>query len=213
MFKKKIIFIFLFLASCASNFQIYEKTGFSEVSFNNKITSNLKIGQLLKVTNIENGKSVLVKVEDQKKITSARVIYLSKNIYKKINLDEKFPLVRVETFRENKKFTAKKAKTYDEERYVKNKINTNKVEVLSLSDDKKTKKNIYLKYGDFYSEYYATGLMKMLRLRLGDKIVYKSSKKNSHYVYIGPISSLKNYDKIHLKLKQIGLAGYDIIIK
>ena len=55
--------------------------------------------------------------------------------------------------------------------------------------------------------------MKMLRLRLGDKIVYKSSKKNSHYVYIGPINSLKNYDKIHLKLKQIGLAGYDITIK
>jgi len=46
MFKKKILFIFLFLASCVSNFQIYEKTGFSEVSVNNKITSNLKIGQL-----------------------------------------------------------------------------------------------------------------------------------------------------------------------
>ena len=78
---------------------------------------------------------------------------------------------------------------------------------------KKLKKKIYLRYGDFYYEYYATGLMKMLRLRLGDNIVYKSSKKNSHYVYIGPISSIKNYDKIHLKLKQIGLAGYDITIK
>jgi len=96
MFKKKILFIFLFLASCVSNFQIYEKTGFSEVSVNNKITLNLKIGQLLKVTNIENGKSVLVKVEDQKEIASSRVIYLSKNIYNKIDLDKKFPLVRVE---------------------------------------------------------------------------------------------------------------------
>ena len=71
---------------------------------------------LIKITNKNNKISKVYKVDEQLKSTDPRIIYLPEIIYDEISLNREFPLVLVQSMRENKSFIAKKAKTFDEEK-------------------------------------------------------------------------------------------------
>ena len=116
MHKRILFIIFFFIISCSNKYQVYEKTGFAGVSKNNKIISYLKKDSLIKITNKNNKISKVYKVDEQLKSTDSRIIYLPEIVYDEISLNREFPLVLVQSMRENKSFIAKKAKTFDEEK-------------------------------------------------------------------------------------------------
>lgn len=212
---KRILFIFfLFIVSCSNKYHEYEKTGFSGVSKNNKIISFLPKDSLIKITNKNNKISKVYKVDEQLKLTDSRIIYLPEIVYDEISLNREFPLVLVQSMRENKSFVAKKAKTFDEEKKINKKVKIETIEVLKIDNEKVITKKIFLDFGPFYYKTYSETLFRLLSLNIKNKkLIYKDYAPKNHIISIGPLKNLTEYDNIYLKLGKIGLIGFNIRVQ
>ena len=212
---KRILFIFFFLiVSCSNKYQVYEKTGFAGVSKNNKIISYLQKDSLIKITNKNNKISKVYKVDEQLKSTDSRIIYLPEIVYDEISLNREFPLVLVQSMRENKSFIAKKAKTFDEEKKINKKVKIETIEVLKIDNEKVITKKIFLDFGPFYYKTYSETLFRLLSLNIKNKkLIYKDYAPKNHIISIGPLKNLTEYDNIYLKLGKIGLIGFNIRVQ
>ena len=212
---KRILFLFFFfIISCSNKYQVYEKTGFAGVSKNNKIISYLQKDSLIKITNKNNKISKVYKVDEQLKSTDSRIIYLPEIVYNEISLNREFPLVLVQSMRENKSFIAKKAKTFDEEKKINKKVKIETIEVLKIDNQKVVTKKIFLDFGPFYYKTYSETLFRLLSLNIKNKkLIYKDYAPKNHIISIGPLKNLTEYDNIYLKLGKIGLIGFNIRVQ
>jgi len=212
MFKKYSYLIILIVTfSCASNFNYYEKVGFAKVSKSNDITTILPKGTLIKISNFENKQSLTMRTTKQDDKLNSRLAELPLNVYNEISLDKNFPLIQVLSVKDNKSFTAKNVKIYKEEKTVANKVDFNKIEILSINSDKIYEKKILLNFGPFYFKTYADNFYKILKFSLKDKSnLFKDYKDKKYLISIGPITNLKEFDNIYLNLSKIGLTGFNI---
>ena len=211
---KKIFLLFFFISSCTANLKFYEKTGFADVSKNGKISSSLPVGSILKITNIENKNSKIIKTEEKIKTKPSRVISLPPFIFKELQLNNDMPLVNIQKVRQNNSFIAKKTKTFKEESRVVDKVTLENVKIMSLEKKLISKKKIYLKFGPFYYKIYANNLYKLLNIKIKSKnLILKDYRTNNYVLSIGPIKNIEEYDEIYLKLSKIGLIGFNIIIQ
>ena len=214
MHKRILLIFFFFIVSCSNKYQVYEKTGFAGISKNNKIISYLQKDSLIKITNKKNKISKVYKVDDQLKSTDSRIIYLPEIVYDEIKLNREFPLVLVQSMRENKSFIAKKAKTFDEEKKINKKVKTETIEVLRIDNQKVVTKKIFLDFGPFYYKTYSETLFRLLSLNIKNKkLIYKDYAPKNHIISIGPLKNLTEYDNIYLKLGKIGLIGFNIRVQ
>ena len=214
MSKKIYFFLLLFFFSCTTSFNFYEKVGFSKLSDDSKITSNLPKGTLIKVTNLNKKIDIITKTQDQTKSLGSRVIALPEKLYEKLKLDRNFPLIRIQSIRENKTFVAKKVKTFDSEKKVKNKVKLEEIKVLDLNNTLKENKKIYLNFGPFYFKSYADGLYKVIDINLKNKkILFKNYNQKNYIISIGPLKNLQEYDEMYFNLGKIGLIGFNIDIQ
>ena len=214
MHKRILLIFFFFIVSCSNKYQVYEKTGFAGVSKNNKIISYLQKDSLIKITNKNNKISKVYKVDDQLKSTDPRIIYLPEIVYDEIRLNREFPLVLVQSMRENKSFIAKKAKTFDEEKKINKKVEIETIEVLKIDNQKVVTKKIFLDFGPFYYKTYSETLFRLLSLNIKNKkLIYKDYAPKNHIISIGPLKNLTEYDNIYLKLGKIGLIGFNIRVQ
>ena len=214
MHKRILLIFFFFIVSCSNKYQVYEKTGFAGISKNNKIISYLQKDSLIKITNKKNKISKVYKVDDQLKSTDSRIIYLPEIVYDEIRLNREFPLVLVQSMRENKSFIAKKAKTFDEEKKINKKVKIETIEVLKIDNQKVVTKKIFLDFGPFYYKTYSETLFRLLSLNIKNKkLIYKDYAPKNHIISIGPLKNLTEYDNIYLKLGKIGLIGFNIRVQ
>jgi len=214
MHKRILLIFFFFIVSCSNKYQVYEKTGFAGISKNNKIISYLQKDSLIKITNKKNKISKVYKVDDQLKSTDSRIIYLPEIVYDEIRLNREFPLVLVQSMRENKSFIAKKAKTFDEEKKINKKVKIETIEVLKIDNQKAVTKKIFLDFGPFYYKTYSETLFRLLSLNIKNKkLIYKDYAPKNHIISIGPLKNLTEYDNIYLKLGKIGLIGFNIRVQ
>ena len=214
MYKKIYLFLFVIFLSCTSDYSVYERKGFAKINYNNKIISPLPKSTLLKVTNIENKKSVVVATNDISKNLGPRIITLPDNIFQELKLNKNLPLIHMQTLRKNKVFIAKKTEIYEQEKRVDKKVVIEKINIMNLANDKKSKDSIYLNFGPFYNKIYANQLYKILKLRFNNKkLVFKDYQDKNYTISIGPLKNLTEFDKIYLKLGKIGLIGFDIKIQ
>ena len=214
MYKKIYLLFFIIFLSCTSNYNVYEKKGFAKINYDNRVISPLPKGTLLKVTNIKNKKSMVITTNDTNKNLGSRIIILSDNIFQELKLNKKLPLIHIQTLRKNKIFIAKKTKIYEQEKRVDKKVVTEKINIMNLAKEKKSKDSIYLNFGPFYNKLYANQIYKILKLKLHNKKpVYKDYQYKNYIVSIGPLKNLEEFDKIYLKLGKIGLIGFDINVQ
>ena len=214
MYKKIYLFFFVIFLSCTSNYSVYERKGFAKINYNIKIISPLPKSTLLKVTNIENKKSVVVATNDISKNLGPRIITLPDNIFQELKLNKNLPLIHMQTLRKNKVFIAKKTEIYEQEKRVDKKVVIEKINIMNLANEKKSKDSIYLNFGPFYNKIYANQLYKILKLRFNNKkLVFKDYQDKNYIISIGPLKNLTEFDKIYLKLGKIGLIGFDIKIQ
>ena len=214
MHKRILLIFFFFIVSCSNKYQVYEKTGFAGISKNNKIISYLQKDSLIKITNKKNKISKVYKVDEQLKSTVSRIIYLPEIVYDEIRLNREFPLVLVQSMRENKSFIAKKAKTFDEEKKINKKVKIETIEVLKIDNQKAVTKKIFLDFGPFYYKTYSETLFRLLSLNIKNKkLIYKDYAPKNHIISIGPLKNLTEYDNIYLKLGKIGLIGFNIRVQ
>ena len=144
------LFLILFLASCSngtvqkSSIEPYTSTGFALIynlsDYDNKIISGkldnkdfeighskIKKNSMVKITNPENKKSLVLKVSKNISYPDFYKIVINQKVKEKLELNENMPFVDIEEKIKNKSFVAKKAVTFSEEKQVSNTAPVTKV--------------------------------------------------------------------------------------
>ena len=243
---KTFILIFLFLYSCNTvqvdknkiiQTEIYLNKGFTllykedfkkKKIINKKIEDrsliifqkNLKKDTTVKITNLLNNKSILAKVGSNSIYPSLFNSVVSKRIFDELELDEAEPYVEIKTITENSTFLAKKAKMYDEEKNVAEKVPVEGIVINDLSLNKKKNKkkqkknkfNYIIKVADFYYENTAI----LMQNKIIDELKLKNSKiskiSNTKYrVYFGPFDNLKSLKNVFDDITPLNFENIEII--
>ena len=239
MYYKKIFYFILFLLTinCVSNNTLNNKIDiniknqfankgfaliYNDQLFRDEIISkkmdsrslvifqkNLKKGIDVKITNILNNKSLIVRVGNNASYPHFNNSVISPRVAEELGLDIKEPYVQIISIPKNSMFIAKKAKTFDEEKRV---ANTAPVDNISINNLKKKtkpkkindKKFFYsIKIADFY--FNKTAVQMINRIKKETNIIKPKIKKISdrkYRVYVGPFSNInslqKSFNDIHI---------------
>ena len=167
---------------------------------------NLEKNTIVKITNLENNKSIIAKVGPKAIYPSFYNAVITKRISKVLDLNLKEPYIKINQIDQNSSFIAKKTKMFEEEKKVADKAPVDDITIKQISDNSKNeeikvtkKKNDFtyiIKIGDFCFIKSAKNLKKRItnELKINDVKLIKLSKK-SFRVYLGPyhnLESLKN---------------------
>ena len=243
---KIFILIFLLLYSCSTNqvtkkqiiqTETYLNKGFTLLYKDNlkknKLISkkidersliifqkNLKKDTTVKITNLLNNKSILAKVGSKSAYPNFFNSVVSKRIFDELELDESEPYVEIKTISQNSTFLAKKAKMYDEEKNVAEKVPVEGIVINDLSLNKKKSKkkqnkdkfNYIIKIADFYYENTAISIQKRIKEELNLKNSKISKISNTSFrVFLGPYKNLKSLKKAFDGITPLNFENIEII--
>ncbi|MBC8296784.1 MAG: hypothetical protein H8E55_13435 [Pelagibacterales bacterium] len=196
---------------------VYSDTLKKEKKISNKLDDrsliifqkNLKKNTIVKITNLSNKKSIIVKVGKKSDYPIFYNSVISIRISETLEIDQKEPYVEIKELLESSSFIAKKSKTFDEEKNVAAKAPVESIKIKDLTNNiiknEKVinKKFLYIiKIADFYFEKSAKDMI----LRIKKETVIKKVKinkisSNKFRVFLGPfknLNSLKNeFDAIN----------------
>ncbi len=79
---------------------------------------SLPLPSIIEVTNLNNGKSALVRVNHREAFSSIKVVNLSEAVFKELEMNQNGDLVKISLIDSNESFVLSKAYTYDEEKKV-----------------------------------------------------------------------------------------------
>ena len=237
-----IIFIFLILLSCVPNVKNdIKKTSYSGIGFAyiyndedfvNKVISKkfnneklifahqyLKIGTLVKITNLVNKKSLTLEVSKKSKYPDFYKILITRAVADKIGLSFKVPLIEIFEISKNETFVAKKATMFNEEKKIFKSAPVMKVKIDNLSKIEKKKKtainNFSILIAEFYSKESAKTLKKKLINELSNlhyKKVKIKKKTNAHMLYMGPYNAVNSLKKDYIILRNYGFEELEILV-
>ena len=241
--KYRYFLIFILILSC-TNVKVnkYEKPVFnskgfayiySKEDYENKVIkknintdeiiiahNTVKRGVLLKVTNPNNGKNVILKNSFKLDYPDFYKVLITKPLSKEIGLNENLPYVEVEEIKRNKSFIAKKAQTHEEERQLRVKAPVEKVKISNIGKTIKKSLNKEPKFkiilGNFYSLESANLLKKRVKseseLLKNKKITILKKNKHNFEVFLGPYKTIKMMKNDYIALKQINFDEVDVKI-
>ena len=238
--KFRFLLIFL-LCSCSSELSksisksTYTSSGFAyiynEFDRINKITSKkfkndqllighsrMRAGKLLKITNPKNKKSIILKVKKKTEYPDFYQILITEAVAYKLELEESLPFVEIQEIKKNKSFIAEKAKTFEEEKKVVNKVPVTGVKIDNISKIKKTKKSKSVNFSIVIAEFYSSNSAIFLRERINrempnfdnKKISIKKKKKNNFQLISGPYSTVNSLKNDYIILKRNGFEELDV---
>lgn len=240
----KIILIFIFLINCAGpsynkgNKISYSTSGFayiySKEDYLNKFTKKkfnqdellighdrLKVGSLIKLTNPESNKSIILKVNKKTTYPEFYKILITNPVAKKLEIDEKLPYIELQEIKKNKSFVAKKATTFNEEKNILNKapvtnVSINDISTINRNKIKKLNKVFSILIGEFYSIESAKNLKKTLiqenQSLNKNELVIKKVKKNNYQLITGPYKAINSLKNDYIILKNYGFEDLEIKI-
>ena len=176
-----LIFLFFFIYGCESpintkkeklNFEIenkYKNAGFALI-YNDELDGikkieerslniyhkTLKKNSMVKITNLNNGISLIAKVKSNKvKFSDFYNSVLSLRIAEVLELDQNEPYIEIILISKDSTFIAKKAKTFEEESVVAEKVPVDGIQISDLNEKKIKKKiikdkNLHIVYSNVY---------------------------------------------------------------
>ena len=241
------IFIVLFLTNCTSgNYQVSKKTFTFKDTFSNKgfaliynkslfekkivtkkidereliiFQKNLKKGTQVKISNILNGKSLLAIVGSNAEYPSFNNSVVSIRIAEDLELKENEPYIEITAISKNSLFVAKKAKTFDEEKSVANKVPVTNISIKDLNKKKSKKKIIYnenflysIKISDFFFENTASLMIKRIieETKVRNPKVKKISNEK-YRVFLGPFDNINSLQKSFNDINILEFENIEII--
>ena len=238
--KFRFLLIFL-LCSCTNELSkgvtktTYTSSGFAyiydELDYVNKITSKkfnndellighsrLRVGKLIKITNPKNKKSVILKVKKKTKYPKFYQILITESVAYKLELEESLPFVEIQEIKKNKSFIAERAKTFDEEKKVVNKVPVMGVKIDNISKIKKTKKTKSVNFSIIIAEFFSSDSAVFLKERIikempnfnNKKISIRKKKKNNFQLISGPYNTVNSLKNDYIILKKIGFEELDV---
>jgi rare lipoprotein A (peptidoglycan hydrolase) len=246
-FKKTLIIIFLFLTNCTivpvvenkiitNNIKSFTNRGFALIYtdnlynkkiINKKIDSrsliifqkNLKKGTYVKIKNILNEKSIIVKVGSNSNYPSFNNAVISERIAEEIELDVSEPYIEILEIIQNSAFIAKKAKTYEEEKNVATKVPIDDISINDLNvikqkpkSNSKKKFNYIIKIADFYFKDTAKKMVDRIKKETSTKkINIEKLSSTSYRVYLGSFTNLKSLQKAFNDIEVLKFENIEII--
>ena len=238
--KFRFLLIFL-LCSCTNELSkgviktTYTSSGFAyiynELDYVNKITSKkfnndellighsrLRVGKLIKITNPKNKKSVILKVKKKTKYPKFYQILITESVAYKLELEESLPFVEIQEIKKNKSFIAERAKTFDEEKKVVNKVPVMGVKIDNISKIKKTKKTKSVNFSIIIAEFFSSDSAVFLKERIikempnfnNKKISIRKKKKNNFQLISGPYNTVNSLKNDYIILKRNGFEELDV---
>ena len=242
---KYILIIFIFIAGCNQykpnvsnkveiiNEKKYKNTGFALVynenlkikKLNNRSLEiyhkDIKKNSFVKITNPTNEKSLIARVKSNRVDFSN--FYNSVITYRIVNtlkLDTSEPYVQIVLISKNSTFIAKKAKTFEEEKEVANKVPIDGIKISNLIEDEKTitKKNpsskfkYSIKVADFYYKKMAELMLNRIKSETYLKnIKIKEISKTKYRVLLGPFNDINSLKESFEKINSLYFENLEII--
>ena len=242
--KFKIIFVLLITAACTSQFSTinqkkpYSSKGFAyiynDLDFEEKIIKgkmnndimqishqNLRIGTLIKIINLKNNESVVLKNIKRIKYPSFYKVLITKPVAEKLAIDQNLPLIEIIEIKKNKSFVAKKAKIYKEEKKIPSKAPVASVEISNISKNKlknstNTTDELFILIASFYSIDTAKFLKQRITKEIKDidtkKMKVKKINSKETQVIMGPYYSVNLLKNDYIKLQNFGFEDLNVFI-
>ena len=182
---------------------------------------NLQKDTIVKITNLNNQKSIIAKVGRKSDYPNFYNSVLSVRISDVLKIDKNEPYVEIKELLENSSFIAKKSKTFDEEKKVAAKVPVESIKIKNLSKNivknEKiiNKKFLYIiKIADFYFEQSAKDMI----LRIKKETIIKKVKINKisstkFRVFLGPFQNLDSLKNEFNAINDLQFENIEIIKK
>tara|TARA_Y200000002_G_scaffold122242_1_gene100313 strand:+ start:43 stop:804 length:762 start_codon:yes stop_codon:yes gene_type:complete len=217
--------------------QKYKNTGFALV-YNNKLKKekkvskkinnrglvifhkNLKKDSFVKITNPLNQKTIIAKVISNKvKFSEFYNSVITTRIAEELSLNLDEPYIDLVLISQNSTFIAKKAKTFDAEKKVAEKVPVDGIKIDNLGTEMEKKKetnavkfSYSIKIADFYYKDSAENMIKRINNEtiLKNPIIKKLS--NTKYrVLLGPFSDIKKIEESFNEMKTLNFENLEIL--
>tara|TARA_B100000427_G_scaffold329520_1_gene346076 strand:- start:364 stop:1095 length:732 start_codon:yes stop_codon:yes gene_type:complete len=238
--KFKYLLILLIVSCKPALYQTSVKTSYSssgfayiydESDYKNKIVSKkfdnnellighnrLRTGKLVKITNPENKKNIILKINKRAKYPDFYHVLITDAVASKLELDKSIPFVEINEIKKNKSFVAEKAKTFKEEKKVSNKVPVTSVKIDNISKIKKNKnkksKIFYVIIAEFYSHNSAVYLKERINAEMKNfsvnKLSIKKMQKNNFQLISGPYNTVNSLKNDYIILKKNGFEELEI---
>ena len=180
----------------------------------------LKKNSFVKITNPLNQKSIIAKVKSNKvKFPDFYNSVITLRIAEELELDIKSPYINLILIKEDSTFVAKKAKTFDEEKNVAEKVPVDGIVIDNLNLSKKLEKKVKnsilfysIKVADFY--YKDSAKMMIQRIESETNLKNSSIKKISNTKYrvlIRPFNDIELLEKSYNVIKSLNFENLEIL--
>tara|TARA_B100001540_G_scaffold253046_1_gene229581 strand:- start:624 stop:1385 length:762 start_codon:yes stop_codon:yes gene_type:complete len=187
-------------------------------------SSSLEVETPVRVTNLLNGKYLIAKVGKNSNYPFFYNSVVSKRIASDLEIDSNEPYVEIKTLIQKNSFIINKAKTFDEEKEVANKVPVQGIEIENISINQgekmsskiKSKSNNDFKYiiriADLYFEDSAIILKERLKNEYNiSNIKVKKMSENSFRVYKGPFYNLDSIKTDYTDIIRLNFENIEII--
>ena len=245
-----LIIIFIFALSCAEQtkkinyskkFKNYSNKGFTliydEKLFKSKfINKKLNDRSLLifnnaleketpiRITNLINGKYLLAKVDNNANYPLFYNSVVSKRIASELEIDLNEPYIEIKTLNQKNSFIISKAKTFDEEKEVANKVPVEEINIKNIANNEnktkivtnKSKSKVSFQYIIKIADLYFEDSAKILKNRLLNEynitnVKIKKMSKNSYRIYKGPFNNLDSIKRDYIDILKLKFENIEII--
>ncbi len=211
---------------------IYDESLFKKKIINKKINNRsllifnnyLEHETPVKITNLLNGKYLIAKVSLDANFPLFYNSVISNRIAQELELDSSEPYVEIKTLSQNNSFVIAKAKTFNEEKKVANKLpvegiiikNISNIKVITKKTAKKPKPSVNFQYNikiaDFYFKDSAKNLQNSLLNEYSIKNVkLKKMSKNRYRIYTGPFNNLDSIKNAYSDIIKLNFENIEII--
>ena len=173
--------------------------------------STLKRGAILKISNPENKKSIVLKNSKRIKYPTFYKILLTEAVANKIELNKDIPFVEIQEVKKNDSFIADKAKTFNEEKKIHSKAPVTNIMIDNISKFKKIKKVKKKKFSILIAEFYSRDSALNLKNKLMEEIdSLDNNNINCYQLISGRYNTVNLLKNDYIKLKNYGFENLDI---
>ena len=208
---------------------IYDENLFNEKSISKKLDdrglfifhTKIRKNSFVKITNLENTKTVIAQVVSNKAIFSNFYnSVITKRIVDELLLDENEPYVELSLISNESTFVAKKAKTFDEEKKVAQKAPVDGIIIDNLGTEvkkeilKTTQSNFLysIKIADFYYKDSAENMIQRIKDETDIKNpIIKKLSQTKYRVLLGPFNDIKKIQESFDKIEKLNFENLKII--
>ncbi len=208
---------------------IYNNLDFEEKIIKGRMNSdimqishqNLRTGTLIKIINVSNNKSIVLKNTKRVNYPNFYKILITKPVAEKLEIDQNLPLIEIIEIKKNKSFVAKKAKIYKEEKKIPSKAPVASVEISNISKNKSKSSStssdkLFVLIASFYSIDTAKFLKQRIIKEVKDldtkKLKIKKINSKETQVILGPYNSVNLLKNDYIKLQNFGFEDLNVFI-